>query len=678
MVAVVGVGAGDPDAATWLNGLGVTFPAIADTTWTVTNQYWNSSSSSYPQNTIVGRNEIVQDSITGLHDEATLEGHLLDVIWMRDPVDIELVMDVSGTMADPAPSDPGGDPKLLLMQRASNIVVNYLADNGQSGDRMGLVWFESDISEYTAPGGGKLVPVQANEATLRTEIDGSTTGNCTAMGAGLQTAFNMLVDEGVQDRFAILCTDGMQNVDPMVTKVGGHYEIIDGGGYCAPHSSVAPVPGTNITTYNTRVHTIGVGISAGYSTLLQEVADQTGGFYTGSDDPETDLDLLYMVDLCHCMAGGSPKISFHSIGSFHEEKCYAAEHFFVNRTTRKITVILAWQQAQGCDLTFWLYGPDGKRVDLHRQMKYFGDHRLATIYLPASFQEKQWAHVGQWRMVIRGEMTGGSADYHAFVVCEDRDVKFRLEIPKKVYEVGDYVPLRVLLQVSDRPIPKLHDIRLESASSRLPVAEAISQFAFSTRNDNDCLKKPAAGRLKEKVTAMQADARIRKLLRPVRKLNSLAGGDLKYTIEDNGAVVPIKLSQPGLHTFKVDAFCEVEGNGPVARIDVVSVMVGPGRPSKEQTVLRDLVVKDKDRSGVLAMLTPKSEAGFLFGAGLAEEIDVQVSGDKHDVNIEDLLDGTYHVEITRSQRTKPGAAADRKKTKVSILFKGVLLWQTAL
>ncbi len=305
MVAVVGVGAGDPDAATWLNSHGVTFPAIADNTWVVTNQYWNSSSSSYPQNTVIGRDEIVRKSLTALHDEATLEGHLLDVIWMRDPVDTEMVMDISGSMASAPPGAPGGDSKLLLMQRAANIVVNYLTDNGQSDDRLGLVWFQSDVDEYTSVGGDKLLTAQLNETTLRAEIDGAAAGGCTAMGAGLQTALNTLATDATQPRFVILCTDGMQNVDPMVTKVGSHYEIIDSGGYCAPHSSVPPAPGTDIASYNARIHPIGVGVTASYATLLQEVASLTDGFYTGTNDPDTDLDLLYMVDLCHCMAGGS-------------------------------------------------------------------------------------------------------------------------------------------------------------------------------------------------------------------------------------------------------------------------------------------------------------------------------------------------------------------------------------
>ena len=176
---------------------------------------------------------------------------------------------------------------------------------------------------------------------------------------------------------------------------------------------------------------------------------------------------------------------------------------------------------------------------------------------------------------------------------------------------------------------------------------------------------------------MQANASFSSQLQSVREIRSLAGGDLKYKIENRCAVVPIKLSRPGLHTLKVEVFCEVEGNGPVARTDVVSIMVGPGKPSKQKTILRDLAVSEKDRSGVLAMITPRSESGFLFGAGLADEFDVKVSGHKCDVNISDLLDGSYHVEIARSLPAKPGVAADRKKTKISISFKDVLIWEGA-
>lgn len=670
-VQFVALVAGDTDPSVWLAGGGVTFPAIHDPTWAIVNLYY--SAEGVPENFIIGRDEIIHDRLLGLHSETIMEGHLLDVIWMRDPVDIEMVMDISSSMNSSPAGSPGGDSKLLLMQRSANIVVNYLTDNGQSNDRVGLVWFQDDVEEYASVGGDKLLTAQLNEATLRAEIDGTTAGGCTAMGAGLQTAFSTLSAEGIQSRFAILCTDGMQNVDPMVTKVGTHYEIIDGGGYCAPHSSVAPVPGVDIVSYDTRIHPISVGITASYATLLQEVADLTGGFYTGTNDPDTDLDLLYMVDLCHCMSSGSPKISNHAIGTLHEKECSSEELFYVNRTTRKITAILSWQKAQAADLTFWLYDPNGSRVNLSPHMRYFEDHCLATIYLPSNFKEKNWWHVGRWRMVIRGETTNGSADYHAFVLAEDNEIHFNLKIPRKVYEVGDYLPVQLLLYNGKKIINRLKDIRIESAIPRMPVAEALASVAFTLKEISP-KEKMIEGRLKEKLSAIQADTKLGKQLRPIRKFSSLADGNLTSSIQNQVAMVPIQLNRPGLHTFKVEAFCEVEEQGPVARTDVVTVMVTPGKPSLKQSLVREIKIQDNKRNGALGMITPKSESGYLSGPGLADQFEVRVSDPKYNVHIEDLLDGTYHVEVVRKEE-KTKAPKKKRKSAVTVKFCKVELWK---
>ncbi len=343
----------------------------------------------------------------------------------------------------------------------------------------------------------------------------------------------------------------------------------------------------------------------------------------------------------------------------------------MNRTTRKITAILSWQKAQASDLTFWLYDPSGNRVNLHPYMRHFDDHCLATIYLPANFGLKQWGHVGRWRMVIRGETTNGSAGYHAFVVAEDREIHFHLEIPRKLYEVGDYVPVRVSLQIGKKPVAKLKNVRLEAATPRLPVAEALASFVFTSR-DSTRLEKPEGGRLEEKLKALQVDPKLREQLLPIRTRTSLANGDLSYAINDQIAVVPVQLKQPGLHTFKVEAFCELEDQGPVARTDLVAVMVTPGKPSNKQSLVRQIEIRDKNRRGALGMITPKSESGHLFGPGLADQFDVKVSGPKHEVHIEDLLDGTYHVEVVRKQ--SPG----KSRGGVTVAFRDVVLWKATL
>ena len=39
-----------------------------------------------------------------------------------------------------------------------------------------------------------------------------------------------------------------------------------------------------------------------------------GGICLGTNDPATDLDLIFFVDLCNCMAGSSQAIVHHHAG----------------------------------------------------------------------------------------------------------------------------------------------------------------------------------------------------------------------------------------------------------------------------------------------------------------------------------------------------------------------------
>ena len=271
----------DPAAAqVWLAGMGITFPVLQED-GTIFDSY-ATGTNLLPQLYIINRNQIIHYSHLQEEFETEIEGHILDAIYSRDPVDIEMVMDVSDSM-NYAPS--GGDSKLIMMKQAAKMVLDFLHDHGQAEDRTGLVWFTDNASEYTNAIGEKLVPVVSNWMDQKIRIDSQATGNCTAMGGGLQTAFDAL-SSSIQKRFAILLTDGMQNIEPKVTKVGSHYEIIDSGGWlCGGHSSTTAHPGVDINTYQTQIHTIGVGITATYASLLQEPRKCYGWHLSGDERP---------------------------------------------------------------------------------------------------------------------------------------------------------------------------------------------------------------------------------------------------------------------------------------------------------------------------------------------------------------------------------------------------------
>jgi peroxiredoxin len=652
----------------WLTGLGATFHALLDASGTLWSPY-ATGDTGIPQNFFVGRGQIIHSTLYGAYPEDVIEGHLLDAIYARDPVDLELVMDVSDSMNSPST----GDSKLVMMKQAACMITDFLTDHGQPTDRLGLTWFTDNASDYTSVGGQKLFTIPVNAATLKGQINAHGTGVCTAMGAGLQTAFDTLAGS-TQKRFAIVATDGMQNIEPKVTQVGSHFEIIDSGGWlCGPHSSTAAHPGTDLVAYDTGVHPIGIGITATYEPLLQDLANALGGFYRATDDPAADLDLIYFVDLCNCLAGGSPALVHHATGTLGCEEAEAAETFLLNRTARKVTVLLAWPRSLPGGLTFWLYSPDGTPLDLYREMRLFDDHCLATIYLPRTDAGRQVQSVGRWRMVIKGETDAVPAPYHAFVIAEDVETHLHVDFPRKAYEVGDILPIAVALQEQKKPLTAVREIAVETTFHRVPIAELLARVPVSA------LELPAprkVGRLKYqkdplalKLEAVANDPTLARLVKPARETLSMTQGTLACTIGDKAVTLAIPLRHVGLNTFKVCIHAESPGNGPVVRTDLVCVHVGPSKVDPASSKVAVAVVDSRTLKGPLLTVTPRSADGALIGPGFAGEFKALSRDKVIKAEVEDTLDGAYQITVPLQDDAKKG------QTAVTLIFQGKVLWK---
>jgi hypothetical protein len=654
-------------AVTWLNGLGITFPVV-QANYAMYNSY-ATGTTLVPQLYIITRNQVIHYSNLGAEGEAAIEGHILDAIYLRDPIDLEMIMDVSDSMND-APT--GGDSKLAMMKQSSKMILDFLHDHGQTSDRSGLVWFTDNASEYTNLSSQKLIPVIPNTADLKSQIDSHGTGICTAMGAGLQTAFNTLAADGTQKRFAILLTDGMQNIEPKVTKVGTHYEITDSGGWlCGSHSSTPANPGIDISTYNTAVHTIGVGITATYSALLQDLANEMGGIYLGTNDPATDLNLIYFVDLCNCMAGGSPAIVHHHAGIFSPGHCQVIEKFSLNRSVRKFTAMLSWEKTLSGSLAFWLRAPDGTLLDLYNEIKTFDSYAMVTVYLPAEYDGKKLPSAGEWQMVVHGE-TDGPAAFCSIVVAEDTKTHFALKIPEKIYEVGDIVPLRIRIKDEKNYVVNPSEILLEKSTLRTPVAEMLAQYKVSTYQ----LKERMGLRSKQfdpdpislKLKMLSLDPRFKKQLLPARTITSLKEGSLEFRIIENEIIVPVLLKDPGLNTFRIHVMIDSKENGPISRVTMASVQVSPGKADPGRTKVQLVPRSKKTIKGAILYVTPRNAHGHLLGPGIADEMGIILGKEKIQCTVHDLLDGSYQVEFDHA-KTIPA-----KGQPVMLTIQGKKIW----
>jgi choice-of-anchor B domain-containing protein len=134
----------------------------------------------------------------------------------RAPIDLSLVLDVSGSMASTAIG--GTTPKIEVLKDAVELFVEVWRPFTVPGDRLGIVYFESNV-ETAFIDGSISTPFCSYHKAFVTDVRGRFTGNLTALGGGLLTAVRSFEDTP-KPRVVILVTDGMQNVSPMVVEAG--------------------------------------------------------------------------------------------------------------------------------------------------------------------------------------------------------------------------------------------------------------------------------------------------------------------------------------------------------------------------------------------------------------------------------------------------------------------------
>jgi hypothetical protein len=660
----------------------ITFPVIQPDQSTYNKTYYDyvpEDTRDYPPNLwIINRNQVICH-YSNLYDPTlpdpalkdSIEDSILECLYVREPVDLELVMDVSGSMRS---SSTGGDSKLVLMKQASKMLIDFLYWNGKAEDRVGLVWFTDNASEYERQG-QKLFPVKNNVANLtdlKNQIDTLGMGNCTAMGAGLQTAFSTL-EPSTNKRYMILLTDGMQNIEPKLARLNDHCEIIDGSdrNICGAHSNVAARPGVDIASYNTGVHTIGVGITATYESLLQDLSNETDGQFLATNQPSADLDLIYFVDLCNCLAGSSPAIVHHHAGTFSPNECQAIETFKLNQSVRKITAIVSWEKSKEGSMAFWLHAPDGTILDLHQEMKLFDAYAMATIYLPKEQDGNILPHVGEWQIIVRGE-TGSATEYHTMVIAEDPETRIWFDYPKKRYEIGDIVPLRIRMEESQQALPLAQEIHLEKTTLRTPVPEVLARYQSIPRQLEERVHTTSQiyelNPLETKMEALSIDPAFKDVLKPQKISSSLREGTLDCYINEREIILPVLLTEPGLNTFLINFEFDSNDTGPISRVSMASVHVLPGEVDPEQSIINMIPVSKERTKGCMIYFTPRNKTGHLLGPGFADELKLFLGKQQTKPNIEDLLDGTYRIEVLE------GRDILAKTQPIRLIFKNKTIW----
>jgi hypothetical protein len=154
-------------------------------------------------------------------------------------------------------------------------------------------------------------------------------------------------------------------------------------------------------------------------------------------------------------------------------------------------------------------------------------------------------------------------------------------------------PAEIILQEKSLHIP------LDGTARPVPVPAGNGEA-----KNREAVKIPPV-QLESKLRALAADPRYEKQLKPNVITLSLGKGTLEYAIKQNEITFPVTLTEPGVHTYRVEVRFDSEKNGPISRISVVSVYVGPGVADQKQSVVTMVPDRSGKMKGMMMLVYPE-------------------------------------------------------------------------
>jgi hypothetical protein len=616
----------------------------------------------------------------------------------RDPVDMILVLDVSGSMDDPAPGET--NLKLDLLKDAVEMFIRAWEPFAIPEDRLGLVFFSSAIAATHPSGSPLMLPFSANANDFIENVRSQTAGGCTALGGGVLTALRGFDASPGRQRHIIVFSNGMQNRSPMVTGASpaAHQILADPGASCGD-SGISDEPGVNLADYDVKaIHTIGTGTPAAWTALISAIASETGGHHHFTTTPDEDLEDFFLEDLVAALRVDPVEKVATVKGTLANDDVRKYETFEINQSVRKATFAVSWRGDRRPEaVNFSLVAPNGTTVPSHLIKVQNGPfYRLATIQFPlAGHGAMPMAaavypppgpipHGGTWKLVFHPKLATSEVAYRAHLIVDDADIRYQFAAPTNGVGVGEAIPLSLWVKYGNRTLTNLEDVRV---TIRRPPTGFGTFLATKDVSDDQMAKEidlsgDQFGNLAgKKAYLLYQNSELRESLQPIEETIALLDngmpdqGDAK---SDDGVYSALytNTQRPGLYHVELAFRLIGEDGSPVLRTDRRTLSVGIERFDLTKSTIDIRQVSDPE-GGVAyeAKVTLIDAYGNYLGPGHKVTAVVALPGDKWGgrlVRLEDNLDGSYTGRIVLSPEEIEGgagiriAAAGRVVTQVTL------------
>lgn len=605
---------------------------------------------------------------------------------LRDPLDLVLVLDFSGSMASDAPS--GDTPKVDVLKDAVELFLKTWEPYATVNDRIGVIYFSDAVVIET----GAIVDLSTSasiETSIQNLIDAVATrsaGGWTAMGGGLQDALNML-SSGSQRKHILLFTNGMQNFAPMVRDDGsGNYHIIretptpsDVQGDSGVLDTGGPAFGVNLDTLNRTIHTIGIGVSETaddkWVNLIKGIADDTGGLHQFVARA-FELEGAFLQDLVQALRGFSPQMVKQVVSDLPRGQRSRTIEFQMDAAAKQATFVLSWAGAGGDaksnQLDFELLTPDGSPALGLGRITGGAQYRIFNCYFPlAETDGRPVEHAGVWKLFVkrpkRSRTAGGDdvgvpsdtsteIEFRAYLLADVPNSQVQAEFTRPRIQAGDDMVLWTAVTETAGPLRSLTNVQAEIIRPHTGLGTFVSQTDVSIDRVQAAMAAVTTDSFTDlaaaKTNLILTDATLAAAIAPTRETVQLfddgdpahgdsAASDGIFSARLTG------LEAPGLLTANIEIEGHSTRSGDFTRRATASSLIGHadfiGGKTLFEGVLRDHLVNG--RSLIQIKVTPRDTLGNYLGPGYADRVDIGILGFNPSTAVIDNLDGSYDREF---------------------------------
>ncbi|HEX8172342.1 MAG TPA: vWA domain-containing protein [Thermoanaerobaculia bacterium] len=442
----------------------------------------------------------------------------------RLPMDVILVLDKSGSIADLPPGAPSDSTttKAMILKSAAKAFVAYWREIDApfegldwSEDRIGVVFFDTFPSAQTLAGGdppASFFVRRGNshvpgpwDAVIAT-IDSLTPGANTSIGGGINMAMQQWLADPAHDVNLVLVTDGIQNSAPMVTQGASGF------------LTLSPVTGLpeELRQRHIPIQTIGFGTPATVdAALLDDISEQTAGHSFMAVNATTIFE-DFALALTSVLKGNTASIATRRKATLVTGTANAMP-VTIDSSVRRVVFGVQWAPPLRNALDLEVFRPGSAAVATPTRQE-----RLAQTAIQA-FDLSGRKDVGTWKVRVRRSAQSLASKvavpYTLSAFFLERNLDYRLSVEPAHARKGQPVRLRAELSFDGKPL-----VNLPSGAVRVRVLRPTATLAAVLR-DAKPLKRRKFARdpqteLQRKIAALPESA-IKQLLPTERETVTL-------------------------------------------------------------------------------------------------------------------------------------------------------------